>query len=257
MIVDAHVHVGPALKNHASACLFDCYTGDQLIAAMDKAKIDVSIIFAPLWQGGEFHDPFYEKGNEAIYEAARKYPSRLVGYARVNPNMIEQAQKELQKCIHDYRFQGIMMHPEWESFMANDLKLLAPIFKVADQFKLPVTFHTGYYPTCQPLLFLPLAEEFPHVQITLKHMGYEYIRDAITVARLTKNVFLETAGNTSPAEIRAGIKQAGAEKVVYGSDLPYLNPEIVIQKIQLLEDVTDAEKELVLGKNMARIHNLN
>jgi hypothetical protein len=257
MIVDAHVHVGPGLKNHASACLFDAYTADQLIAAMDKAGIDVGIIFAPLWQGGEFHDPFYEKGNEAIYEATRQYPSRLVGYARVNPNLIEQSQRELMKCIQDYKFQGIMLHPEWESFLANDLKLLGPIFKIADEYRLPVTFHTGYYPTCEPLLFLPLAEEFPRVQITLKHMGYEYVRDAITVARLTKNVFLETAGNTLPSEIRAGIKEAGAEKVVYGSDLPYINPEIVIQKIRLLEDVSERDKDLVLGGNMARIHGLN
>lgn len=256
MIVDAHVHVGPGLKNHSSACLFDAYTADQLIAAMDKAGVDVAVIFAPLWQGGEFHDPEYEKANQAIYEAARQYPDRLIGYARVNPNLIEQAQRELSKCIYEYKFQGIMMHPEWESFLANDLNLLGPILRIADKHRLPVTFHTGYYPTCEPLLFLPLAEAFPKVQITLKHMGYRYIRDAITVARLTSNVFLETAGNTSASEIRAGIKEAGAEKVVYGSDTPYINPEIVIQKIQMLEDVSDKEKEMVLGGNMARLHKL-
>jgi predicted TIM-barrel fold metal-dependent hydrolase len=93
------------------------------------------------------------------------------------------------------------------------------------------------------------------VQITLKHMGYEYLRDAIVVARLSKNVFLESAGNTSAAEIRAGIKGAGADKVVYGSDLPYVSPEVVIQRIQLMEDVSDRDKEAILGDNMARLHN--
>lgn len=257
MIVDAHVHLGPGLKNHASACLFDAYTADQLVAAMDNAGVNVAIVFAPLWQGGEFHDPDYEKGNEAIYHAQKQYPDRIIGYARVDPNLIEQSQRELKKCIHDYKFQGIMMHPEWESFLANDLNLLGPIFKVAEKHGLPITFHTGYYPTCEPLLFLPLADAFPQVQITLKHLGYHYIRDAITVARLTKNVFLETAGNTTSNEIRASIKEAGAEKVVFGSDTPYISPEIVIQKIQLLEDVSDREKEQVLGNNMARLHELS
>jgi len=256
MIVDAHVHMGPSLRNHASACLFDAYTADELIAAMDKAGIDVAIVFAPIWTGGEFHDPDYERANKAIYDATLKYPNRLIGYARVNPNLIEQAQRELRKCIHEYRFQGIMMHPEWESFMANDLTLLGPIFRIAEQYRLPVTFHAGYYPTCEPLLFLPLAEAFPSVQITLKHLGYRYIRDAITVARLTQNVFLETAGNTSASEIRAAIKEAGAEKVIFGSDSPYIDPEIVIQKIKMLEDVSDREKEMVLGGNMARVHSL-
>ncbi len=256
MIVDAHVHMGPGLKNHASACLFDSYTADQLIAAMDKAGIDAGLVFAPIWQGGEFHDPTYEKGNEAIHHAACKYPDRILGYARVNPNWIEQSQRELMRCIHDYKFKGIMMHPEWESFLANDLKLLAPIFRVAEKYRLPVTFHTGYYPTCEPLLFLPLAEAFPTVPIMLKHIGYQYVRDAITVARLTKNVLLETAGNTTSNEIRAAIKLAGAEKVVFGSDMPYINPEIVIQKIRLLGDVSEREKELVLGGNIARLHGL-
>jgi predicted TIM-barrel fold metal-dependent hydrolase len=256
MIVDAHVHMGPGLGNHADACLFDAYTGDQLITAMDKAGIDAGIVFAPLWQGGDFYDPSYEKGNEAIFQAAKKYPSRIIGYGRVNPNFGDQAIRELNRCISDYKFQGIMMHPEWESFAANDLNLLGPIFRIAQQHKLPVTFHTGYYPTCQPLLFLPLAEAFPDVPIMLKHMGYEYLRDAIVVARLTKNVLLETAGNTSAAEIRAGIKGAGAEKVVYGSDLPYVSPEIVIQRIQLMEDVSEREKQAVLGGNIAQLHNL-
>jgi uncharacterized protein len=149
-----------------------------------------------------------------------------------------------------------MLHPEWESFAANDLNLLGPIFRVADERHLPVTFHTGYYPTCEPLLFLALAEAFPKVPIMLKHLGYEYVRDAIVVAQLTKNVFLETAGNSSSAEIRAAIKEAGAEKVVYGSDLPYITPEVVIQKIRLMEDVSDREKADVLGNNIARMHNL-
>ncbi len=256
MIIDAHVHMGPGLRNHSEACLFDAYTAEELIAAMDAAEIDAGIVFAPLWQGGSFYDPSYEKGNEAIYQAAKKYPDRILAYVRINPNFGDEALKELKKCVYDYKFPGIMMHPEWESFAANDLKLLGPIFKVADERHLPVTFHTGYYPTCEPLLFLALAEAFPKVPIMLKHLGYEYVRDAIVVAQLTKNVFLETAGNSSSADIHACIKQAGPAKVVYGSDLPYISPEVVIQKIQLMEDISEKDKADVLGDNIARMHNL-
>jgi uncharacterized protein len=256
MVIDAHVHMGPGLKNHAESCLFDAYTAEELIAAMDAAGIDAGIVFAPLWQGGEFDDPSYEKGNEAIYEAAKKYPNRILAYVRVNPNFGEAAIRELKKCVYDYKFPGIMMHPEWESFAANDLRLLSPIFKIADEKHLPVTFHTGYYPTCEPLLFVALADAFPRVPIMLKHLGYEYVRDAIVAAQLCENIYLETAGNSSSAEIRACIKQAGAKRVVYGSDLPYINPEVVIQKINLLEDISDKDKTDVLGDNIARMHRL-
>ena len=248
MIVDAHVHMGPGLGNHADACLFDAYTGDQLIAAMDKAGIDAGLFLLHYGRAAIFTIRAMKRETKLFSRRPKNILPGLLATAASIQTLERRPCANSKRCISDYRFKGIMMHPEWESFAANDLNLLGPIFRIARQYKLPVTFHTGYYPTCQPLLFLPLAEAFPDVTIMLKHMGYEYLRDAIVVARLTNNVLLETAGNTSAAEIRAGIKGAGAEKVVFGSDLPYVSPEIVIQRIQLMEDVSEQEKRAVLGE---------
>jgi len=256
MIIDAHVHMGPGLANHDGGCDLDAITPEQCVAILDKAGIAKAIIFAPLYEGGDFIDPDYKRGNVAVHEAARRFPDRFIPYGRVCPNLMAEALKELRKCTEEYHMQGLMLHPDWESFSPANKRLMWPLAEYCAEKGLPITFHTGYYPKCEPLLFLPLAEAFPKIPIFLKHIGYHYWRDAIIVARHTDNVYLETSGNTTSGEIMEAIKQAGASRVVYGSDLPYLFPEVVIAKIKGLA-VNDRDKALILAGNVKKIHKLN
>lgn len=257
MIIDAHAHLGPGLANHGEgACEFDATTGEKCVIAMDAAGIDKAIIFAPLYEGGDFVDPDYRRGNAAIHEAVQQFPDRFIGYGRVSPNLQHEAVREWRRCVEEYHMQGLMLHPDWESFWPTNQRLVWPLAEICAEYSLPITFHTGYYPKCQPMLFLPLAEAFPQTPIFLKHIGYQYWRDAIIVARHAPNVYLETAGNSSSGEIMESIKQAGASKVVYGSDLPYLKPQVVLAKIRGLP-ISEESRNLVLGGNVSRIHHLS
>jgi predicted TIM-barrel fold metal-dependent hydrolase len=49
------------------------------------------------------------------------------------------------------------------------------------------------------------------------------------------------------------VRHAGASKVVYGSDLPYIIPEVVIAKINGLP-ISSQDKALILAGNMEKIH---
>jgi len=44
----------------------------------------------------------------------------------------------------------------------------------------------------------------------------------------------------------------GADRVVYGSDMPFGIPQIEMMKVRVC-DITPEEKDLVLGESMARI----
>jgi predicted TIM-barrel fold metal-dependent hydrolase len=256
VIIDAHTHLGPMLANHERpACLVDAITAEQFVAVLDGAGIDKAIVFPPLDEGGVFFDPDYSRGNRAVYEAVQKYADRLIGYGRVCPRLMAEAVKEFRKCITEYRMQGLMLHPDWEAFLPTHKPVMWPLAELCAEYRLPITFHAGYYPKCQPILFVPLAEAFPQVPIFLKHMGYHYWRDAIVVARHTDNVYLETAGNTTSGEILEAVKQVGATRVVFGSDLPYIFPEVVLAKIRGLP-ISQEDKARILGGNVARIHRL-
>ncbi len=255
MIIDAHVHLGPTLRNHSGSLEFDATTPAATVVAMDRAGVDVGIAFAPLYEGGRFDDPDYKLANYAIAEAVAQYPDRFVGYGRVNPNRGKAAVEEFRHCLDDYKLRGLMLHPDWESFYPYNQTLMWPLAEVCTEYSVPMTFHVGYYPKCQPMLFIPLAEAFPTVPIYLKHIGYEYWRDAVIMATRYPNIYVETAGASTSGEILAAIRWAGADKVCYGSDLPYVLPEVVIKKIRSLP-ISEEDKALVLGLNSARINNI-
>lgn len=255
MIIDAHTHLGPTLKNHSGSLEFDAVTADNVVSAMDETGIDVAVLMPPLYEGGPYDDPDYKLANYAIGEAYHEYPERFRGYARVNPNRKKAAVDEFLHCLDDYQLHGLILHPDWESFYPTTEPLMWPLAEICAERGLPMSFHVGYYPKCQPMLFVPLAEAFPTVPIYLKHIGYEYWRDAIVLAQRYENIYLETAGNTTSGEIYASIREAGANKVCYGSDLPYILPHNVIKKIQSLP-ISEQEKEAVLAGNSARINNI-
>ena len=256
MIIDSHAHMGPVVLHAGRNLPVNAVTADDTVRMMDESGIDVAIIFAPLWKHGPNNDPDYYLGNYVIAEACAKYPKRFIGYGRVNPNRKGAAVDEFRHCVKDLNLKGLMMHPEWESFSPDDRAIVWPLAELCAEWGLPMTFHTGYYPTCQPMLFVPLAEAFPTVPIYLKHIGYEYWRDAVILAKKYPNCFLETAANSTCGEIYAAIREAGADKVCYGSDFPYIDPRVVISKIQSLP-ISVEEREMIFFRNSAKINNIS
>lgn len=255
MIIDAHGHMGPVIRHAGRKMPVDAVTAEETIAMMDASDIDMAVIFAPLWKHGPTNDRDYYIGNYVVAEACRAYPDRFVGYGRVNPNLEGHATTELRNCFDNYKLKGLILHPEWESFSPDDKKIMWPLAEMCAEYGFPLTFHTGYYPTCQPMLFVALAEAFPTVPIYLKHIGYEYWRDAILLAKKYDNCYVETAANSTCAEIYAAVRGCGAHKVCYGSDFPYIDPRVVIKKIKALP-ISDADKDLILYKNTAKINKL-
>ena len=99
MIIDAFVQMGPTLANYTDVQqpLYDATTADKLISLLDRFHIDMAIVHAPRWVGGSVFDPTYEKANSAIRDATSKFPKRLLGYGRVNPNWGEAAVAEWRR----------------------------------------------------------------------------------------------------------------------------------------------------------------
>lgn len=251
-IVDAHVHIGPALANHVAPPPLKAETIEQAIEVMDANGIDVACTFAPLVEGGDFEDFDYERSNRYIYEASKRYPDRIVGYARVNPNFGPQAYREIERCHDEYGFRGLKLHPDWEYFYMHGPTVRPVLDRIAD-YGWPVIFHTGYYPLSHPTLALPLAEAYPSVNFLLAHLSYRHTADAIVVAQRCRNVYLETSGNSSAGAIREVLDRVGPEQLVYGSDLPYTEPRDVMEKIRQQPGLTEAAAEQIFGGTMARL----
>jgi len=249
MIIDAHTHFAREGRGLSPNSLED------LLYILDMNKIDALVTCAPYSSIGK--DRTYDEANQFLVESMNKAPSRILPLVRVNPHLKENALESIQKFVGEKRFYGVKVHPRNEAFAINSEEITYPIAKAITKLRVPILIHTGdpdTYGFAQPTLVGDLADAFPNLTLIIGHMGKRLYEDAILVARWFDNIILETSFR-SPREIARAVRRIGADRVVYGSDMPFGIPEIEIMKIHLC-DISSTEKEMILGGNIARILNL-
>lgn len=245
VVIDGHTHFAGPGKG------FPPNTVEDLLANMDGNGIDTIVTCAPYSSIGK--DRTYDDANRFLEESMSKAPERIIGFLRVNPHLQEHALRSIEEGVKNQGFKGIKVHPRNEAFAINSEELAFPIAELASKLKVPILIHTGEpdtYGFAQPTLVGDLADSFPDLTLIIGHMGKRLYEDAICVARWFENIILETSFR-SHRDIARAVKRVGADRVVYGSDMPFGVPEIEMMKVRL-SDITPEEKDLVLGDSMAR-----
>jgi predicted TIM-barrel fold metal-dependent hydrolase len=236
-IIDARVNTcGPDKTDGAKQ------SPEEIIANMNKAGVDKAVIF-----------PFNEinpgisfsLANDYIAKAVKSYPDRLIGFARLDPNYGDRALNELERAINKLELNGIKLHPSSQKFNLDNPYVLQ-ILKKAAELRIPVIFDSGK-PNSQPSAFSKLAEAVPEAKIIMAHMrGKNYIE----VVKKHSNLFLGTACMFNTDKIQEAVEKLGTEKLIAGSDSPYVEMEREIEKYDLLPE---KERKLILGGNIERI----
>ncbi len=249
VVIDGHTHFAGPGKG------FPPNTVEELLAIMDGNGIDSIVTCAPYSSIGK--DRTYDDANRFLVESMSKAPERIIGFLRVNPHLQEHALRSIEEGVKNQGFKGVKVHPRNEAFAINSEELAFPIAELASKLKVPILIHTGEpdtYGFAQPTLVGDLADSFPDLTLIIGHMGKRLYEDAICVARWFENIILETSFR-SHRDIARAVKRVGADRVVYGSDMPFGVPEIEMMKVRLA-DITAEEKDLVLGDSMARMLSL-
>lgn len=252
-IFDCHGHFGTEAGFHIPGA-----DAREYIAVLDRVGIDTVAIstFSSVF-------PF---GNDIIDEALTAWPGRFVGYARVNANYPEQIESELSRCFDELGFNGIKIHPYCDQVSPQDPRY-DPAWEFASERNVPVLIHTWnslrytdpLLDCCVPSLFEKIATDYPSAKIILGHSGGEYdgVLEAIEVARACPNVYLDTASSRLyPGIIEMMVAEVGAERVLYGSDVPFLSPTPQVGKI-VYADISESEKRMILGLNTARLFDID
>ena len=159
VIVDAHTH------------LFDRFeylvglTAEQMVANLDRAGIDVAVLFTVRGLLGA-----YRETNEEIAATAARFPDRFVPFASVNPRDGEAALAEMERAVGELGCRGFKLHPWWTSFPANSPAALA-VARKGDELGVPFLIHSGTPPTSTPLQIAEMARVAPRATFILGHMG--------------------------------------------------------------------------------------
>jgi len=235
MIIDAHNHIGEKKGLRFSA--------EQLIARMDRADIDRAVVFS-----------FPEQiSNDYIAESVERYPDRLIGFAAVNP-WLTTAEDELKRAVETLGLKGLKLHPVKHGYMFDNRVILEPILRLCAGYKIPVLVYGGANTFTSPNMIEEMAAEFTDVTFLLAHGGQMYeTRSAIHVAKRQPNVYIETSSMFA-RRITSLLDEGLADKTVFGTDSPYGDFSLELEKIRLVAPQEEIQR-LILHENLQKILN--
>jgi predicted TIM-barrel fold metal-dependent hydrolase len=102
-----------------------------------------------------------------------------------------------------------------------------------------------------------LANDYPDVDFILPHLGSfadDWSAQLAMIDQLVRhpNIYTDTSGIRRFDLLQQAVRRAGAHKVLFGSDGPWLHPGLELHKVRLL-GLSQADEGLILGGNLQRL----
>ncbi len=238
MIVDCHCHAG---SGDGLTGPWDTAAplGDYLRRAA-RAGIDRTVLFAA------FHSD-YSAANRAVGQIVRARPQRFFGFAFVNAQRDRgRVRAMVREAVEEFGFCGIKVH-------RRDARISREVCEVARTFRVPVLYDV----MGEVALIELFAREYSDVDFIIPHLGSfadEWAAQLACIDQVTRhpNVYADTAGVRRFDLLVEAIKRAGARKILFGSDGPWLHPGIELAKVRAIGLPAEAERS-VLGGNFHRL----
>jgi predicted TIM-barrel fold metal-dependent hydrolase len=276
VIIDFHTHVfppriregrnrytdrDPVFAEMYSSPKAKVATADELIASMDKNGIDVSVILNAGWSSHEL----CVETNDYILESIARYPQRLVGFCTVQPQSLDAAVAEIERCARE-GIRGVgEIRPDTQSFHIADPEMMNPLVEVMTKYNLillthasePVGHQYSGKGSVTPGMLYPFITSFPELTIVCAHWGGGLPFYALMpeVKEALRNVYFDTAASPflyTPQIYTQVAQLVGAEKILFGSDYPLLAQSRFLKEIGSL-DLPEPVKNLILSGNARRL----
>jgi len=240
MIIDSHTHVDEV---EAWGWMDP---PEVLLELMDEASIHQSIVMT-------YRDATGPDDPATLYirDAVQRYPDRLIGYVRINPNA-PGAMDAMDQAIGDFRMKGLKLHPvSYVGFPYGEATLR--LMRRAADYRAPVLFHTGDEALALPEEVAEAARLCPKTTVIMGHMGGYYHAEAVLqYAGELPNVCVDTSAIPYPWMIRRAVQAFGPERVLFASDGPGCLPALEVEKVRLA-GLKPEDEELVFSGNIRRL----
>jgi len=276
VIIDFHTHVFPPdIKKNRSKyierdpCFAILYsdpkakiaTAGELIAGMDEAGVDISVILNIGWTTHEL----CVETNDYIIDAVSRYPQRLVGFCAVQPNSTKAAAAEIERCAR-VGIRGVgEMRPDIQLFDLGDEMVMTPLAEALKEHQLTLLLHSSEpigheYPgkgDITPDILYSFITSFPDLAIVCAHWGGGLPFYALMpeVKKAMGNVYFDSAASPflyTPEVYSQVIQLVGADRILFGSDYPLLAQSRLLKEIKAL-NLAEETKSLVLAGNALRL----
>lgn len=252
MIIDTHVHYGYIFFP------IKVRTAEDIVDAMEKFHIDIGIVSNI---AGIFYD--FRGCNQELYDAISKYPDRLKGYIVINPNYIDESLEDLDRYSKFSQFVGVKLHASWHN-KPIDGPEYEVLFKRCEELNLPILIHSYVVDDYSDQVSSP--ERIANVAkrhtnpIIMAHLGGNY-RRACKAVKNVENIYVDISSGRERGSqlyvwelgrISDSVAELGADRVLFGTDFPLLDPAICFG---MIEDagLDEKEREMVMWRNANKL----
>ncbi len=218
---------------------------------------------------------------DSVIAAVRAFPKRFFGYFFLNPlapDALSRAERALERGLR-----GISLLPAMHGYFVHDERV-RPVLELAAAHGAVIFVHCGVLTVgvrkklglaspfelrfSNPVDLHGVALRYPQVRFVIPHFGAGYFREALMVADLCPNVFLDTSSSNSwmryqapPVDLKMvferALEVAGARRLLFGTDSSFFprgwHRAIFDEQVKALEaiGVTAEDARAIFGENLA------
>lgn len=231
--------------------------------------------------------------HDYIGEVMRAHPSRFIGLATLPLQDMDASLQELERCVNKLGFRGVLLYSNLDGRWPDEPQY-RPLFRRAEEMGVPILLHPacpttfeqtkGYemaptlglmFDTSIALTRIILAgmlDEFPKLNLVCPHVGgtvpylvgrmdhqtqvlkrgAEHIRKA--PSEYLRGIWLD-AVSPLPQAIKYGCDFVGADRMLYSSDHPWVDPKLIASCVREMKLPTADEHKIFAG-NAQRLFRL-
>jgi len=276
VIIDFHTHIFPPWLRErrdeyvkSDPCFALLYsqakariaTAEELLAAMDEAGIDSSVVLNIGWVSHEL----CVKTNDYILDSVSRYPRRLVGFCAIQPRAGDAAIAEIERCA-GAGAKGIgELRSDVQDFDLADKKTMKPVVDAALKHDLIFLTHSSepvgheYFGKGRitPAILYSFITAFPNLKLVCAHWGGGLPFYALMpeVAKILANVFFDTAATVflyKPEIFQQVSSIISSDRILFGTDYPLMHQNRVLAQVQSAR-LPAKDKAKILGGNARKL----
>lgn len=207
--------------------------------------------------------------NDYVAELVNAHPEQFIGFATVDPWKEDRAVAELERAVTQLGLKGLKLHPIHQAFFPDDTRFY-PLYEKCVELGIPVLFHSGFAAAgigmpggggmklkyAAPIPHIDdIAADFPGLTVIMAHPAWPWVEEQIAVALHKPNVYIDLSGwapRYIPQQLIHEANTRLQDKVLFGSDFPYLPPDRWLSGFDQLE-IREEVRPKILLENARRV----
>jgi len=212
-VCDVHVHVGDYFSG-----IDVSFPLEKLTKIMDKYRIESALVSSRTVNA--------EKETRRIIKALRNN-RKLYAFIRTDPEnyKLPEYLRSMERLLQNNdRIIGIKVNPSLEKHRITD-NIYKGALEILSDLDAVLLLHCGRWVEMSGWHYgVEIAKQYPKIKVVLAHMGGTHPDlsfPAMEASRKLSNVYMDTSQTRQTVVIKIGIERLGAERILFGSDMPW------------------------------------